>query len=71
LFEAYRLPPGQGVQWPSFMHILLKRLYDSGYIESHEPTFRVTVGNLRATTDIVAITSKGRAFVEEFGLHEL
>jgi hypothetical protein len=53
------------------MHILLKRLYDSGYIESHEPTFRVTVGNLRATTDIVAITSKGRAFVEEFGLHEL
>ena len=70
LFELFRLHPGQGILWPPFMHILLKRLLDSNLISVQEPTGFISTGGLRMTPDTIFITSNGSQFVYDLGLHE-
>jgi hypothetical protein len=71
LFELYRLGPGQGIQWPPFNHILLKRILESGFIQVIQPSGNVLIGGMRANPDHLVLTNKGREFVSELGLHEL
>ncbi|MFH1923016.1 MAG: HNH endonuclease signature motif containing protein [Planctomycetota bacterium] len=72
LFELYRTGPGAVIQWPPFMHILIKRIIEAGYISVQKaPAGSVEIMGMQAHPDSLVITEKGRAFVEELGLHEL
>jgi 5-methylcytosine-specific restriction endonuclease McrA len=78
LFELKRT--GEGMPWVGFNLILLKRIIDSGFIAVHENNSAVTamgieteafVGQIKTSPDIIAITPKGRQFIEELGISEL
>ena len=71
LFELYKLPYDQGLPWLAFQLIFLKRLWDSGFIEIHEMETGSTIGNLKTTPDTIAITDKGRAFIEDLGVEHV
>jgi HNH endonuclease len=71
LFELGRMPTGQGMPWLSFMLILLKRVLDSGFISVHEISSGMTIGNIKTTPDIIAITPRGREFIADLGIAEL
>ena len=69
LFELRALPPGQGIQWPPFNMLLIKRIIDAGYVQMHRTarTF-VMIGGMRSTPDIVVLTDKGQSFIKSLGL---
>jgi len=69
LFELYR--SGRGLMWPPFNHILLKRILDSGFIQIHQPQGGVIIMGMRTNPDTIMLTDKGRAFLNELGVHEL
>lgn len=71
LFDLYQRPDGEGIQWPPFNHILLKRIIEAGLIEIREPSAGVSLGGMRASPDGLFLTHKGRAFLDEIGAHEL
>lgn len=71
LFEIANLPAGQGIHWPAFNKILLKRIIESGLIVVQEQQSGVFLGGMRASPDIVGITPKGRAFISDLGISEL
>jgi hypothetical protein len=71
LFELYKTPQGQGVQWMPFMMILLKRILDSGFIDVHQAPGGVFIHGLRSNPDTLTLTAKGRAFLDELGVTEL
>jgi HNH endonuclease len=77
LFELQKT--GEGMPWVGFNLILLKRIIESGFIAVHEVSVviamgietEVFVGNIKTSPDIIAITPKGRQFIEELGISEL
>lgn len=71
LFELNKIPSGQGIMWPPFMHILLKRLIDSNYIQIIEQSGGVFIGGMKTNPDHLIITPSGRTFLSELGLHEM
>ena len=72
LFEAYALPPGQAILWPPSMNILLKRLLEARYILIQKNPFGgADIGGFQISPDFLMITPEGRAFIVEFGQHEL
>jgi len=71
LFDLYRLRPDRGLPWLSYMLVFLRRLLESGFISVHEEGSGMMVSGIKATPDYIAITPKGRAFIDELGLHEL
>jgi hypothetical protein len=71
LFELSKMPPDTGMPWLQYMLIHLKRLMDSGFISVHESSIGSFVGAIKTTPDMIAITNKGREFIDELGLHKL
>jgi hypothetical protein len=72
LFDLSRMPPNKGMPWIGFNLILLKRVCDSGFLDVHELSgISHTSMGIKASPDIIYLTDKGRAFVQEIGLHEL
>ncbi len=71
LFELFRLPQDQGIMWPPFMMILLKRSLDSGFLNVIQQEGGVFLGGMKSNPDIITLTPKGRKFIEDMGLHEL
>jgi hypothetical protein len=71
LFDLYKLPHNHGLPWLAFQLIFLKRLWDSEFIEMHENPTGSMIGNLKTTPDTIAITDKGRAFIEDLGVEQL
>lgn len=71
LFELNRIPAEQGMMWPPFMHILLKRLIDSNFLQVIQPSGFVSIGGMRSNPDTLVITPQGRTFLNELGLHEM
>jgi hypothetical protein len=80
LFELERR--GEGMPWMGFNLILLNRIIDSGFIAVHEVDSdsvvtvigietEAFVGEIKTSPDIIAITPKGRQFIEELGMREL
>ena len=53
------------------MLVLIRRLLEAGYIHVHEQEGAVILGGLKQSPDFLVITPKGRAFLGEFGEHEL
>jgi HNH endonuclease len=71
LTELYRATSEDGIPWLGFNLILLKRLLDSDFISVQELSSYSSIGDIRTTPDLIFITAKGRAFIDELGVHEL
>jgi hypothetical protein len=48
-----------------------KKALDSGFISVHELSVGSFAGGIKTTPDLIAITPKGREFIDELGLHKL
>ena len=71
MFELNKLEAGQVLLWPNFNLILLKRLSDSGFLDVHNQPHGLTVSGMGVYPCQLSLTTKGRAFMEELGLHEM
>ncbi|KZB64590.1 hypothetical protein AUP42_01460 [Thalassospira lucentensis] len=71
LFELAKKPVGEGMQWPPFIHILLKRITDSELITIEEELEPVIADGMKISPDTLRITQKGRELILELGSHEL
>jgi hypothetical protein len=66
LTELNKLPPKQGLMWPQFNFMLIKRIVDAGYVTITPKNVSVHIGGMPSAPDILQITDKGRAFVESW-----
>ena len=71
LFALFPLPENHGLPWPAYLNLLLKRLFDAGYVNLAEMRTAISIGDIKTTPDILRITPLGRDFIESLGLHEL
>jgi HNH endonuclease len=71
LIELYTSPPDVGKPWLGFTLVFLKRLLDSEFISVQQLGSFSSIGEIRTTPDLIFITAKGRAFVEDLGAIEL
>jgi hypothetical protein len=72
LFELANTPNGQGVQWPSFNLLLIKRIVESRYVKIHPPRGGyVVAGELKLIPYTLTLEEIGRDFLRELGTHEL
>lgn len=62
---------GETIQWPPFMHRLIKRLLDAEFVETTDGNGWVRVSGMPISPDSIYITEKGRQFVRDIGLREL
>jgi len=70
LFELYRLPAGHGAPWPGYLGLLLKRLFDSGYVTMVAAGASISIGNVKTTPDFLVITPNGQKFIDSLGLEQ-
>jgi len=69
LFECYRVPTGNGVMWPPYLMLLVKRLLDSGYIcRVESKSGGVFIGGMKSNPDLLMITELGRQYVNDLGV---
>ena len=59
------------IQWPPFMHRLIKRLLDAEFVEATGQLRAFTVSGMSLSPSKIYITEKGRQFVRDIGLREL
>lgn len=72
IFDLAGMPPGSGVPWMPFMFIFFKRLLDAEYVDIYRSNeISISIGGVETAPAFLLITEKGRAFVQELGLHEL
>ena len=72
LFELGKLQPNQAIVWPPHSLILLKRLLDASFINPlQSETSRFFINEFEVTPYNIFLTNKGRAFINEIGIHEL
>lgn len=71
LFDLLKMPKDQMIQWPPFMHIMLKRVIEAGLVSVHAAQGGVFLMGMRANPDYVKLTDAGRHFLDEIGAHEL
>src|SRR5438876_8050096 len=70
LFELYRAPAGNAIQFPAYMMLLVKRMLEAGYVQRVETPAGVLIGGMKSNPDYLLITDLGRKFIEDLGLHE-
>lgn len=71
IFLLYPLPIGQGIPWLTFQNILLKRLFDSGYVSISPIQSGMSIGPIKTTPDLLVLTQEGRRFIDLLGVDEL
>ena len=77
LFELSHLPKGHGLPWLRFNDLLLKRLFDSKYIDFYEIDSSISIysdvamGSIKTTPDAILITDEGRQFINDISNREL
>lgn len=69
LFEANASSP-ELIKWPPFMTLLIKRICDAGLVDFVQPNRDVFIGRMRADTDDLRITEKGRKYIRDLGSSE-
>ena len=66
LCELASLPPNQGIPWTPYLKLLLKRLFDSGYIVSNDNIgAMIFMNGIQTGPCLIGITDKGRQFFNE------
>lgn len=69
LFELVHLPSNQGIQFPPFLAMLIKRLLDARYvILAKNPNGFASSMGMQLSPDILIITEQGRQFVQSLNL---
>jgi len=68
LFDLYSLPKGKGRPWPQYLNLMLKRLFDSKYVDVSEMMAGMIISGVKSTPDILYITDEGRAFIDSLGI---
>jgi hypothetical protein len=71
LFELIRLPENNALIWPAHSLLLLKRLLDAEYVIPTRSPAHMMISGIDLTPQLIALTDKGRAFINEIGIHEL
>jgi 5-methylcytosine-specific restriction endonuclease McrA len=71
LFELNNLAANQGLQWPPFMLILLKRILESGLIHVEMPRNAAVMGGVTISPCTLTLTQKGRELIEDLEIAEL
>lgn len=72
LFDASKLSEGQALLWPPIMNILIRRVLEAGYLDLRDqPGVHVSLGGLDQTPRLLTLSRRGRAFLDEMGVHEL
>lgn len=71
LFELVRIPANQALIWPAHSLLLLKRLLDAAYVIPSQSSANIMIDGINLTPNLITLTEKGRAFINEIGLHEL
>jgi 5-methylcytosine-specific restriction endonuclease McrA len=71
LFELAKSPRGEGIQWPPFNLLLIKRLIDAGYIAVRKYTWSVQIGGMEAAPCVLIAEDAGLAFLQRLGTHEI
>jgi len=71
LFDLNSLPEHGSRPFPEYLGLLIKRLIDSEFVALYAPSSGLAIGAMGGTVDVgpsaLAITKKGRAFVEALG----
>lgn len=63
LFETYKLPVGQGLLYPAFCELFVKRLLDAGYVTIGPSGYNVNLSGVQLGPSVLSITVSGRSFV--------
>ena len=71
LFDANVCESGQSIQWPPFMRILIKRIYEAGFVDFTQKEGGVFISGMRTDPDDLFITDKGREFIINLGSREI
>lgn len=71
LFELAKKQPGEQIQFPNFMRILIRRIEEAAYVAVEEKGTFFRVNDMAMGPDNVRLTEKGRAFLSELGVHDL
>lgn len=71
MFELFKLPENGAIMWPPANHMLIKRILESGLVGVQRPSGGVVLMGMQASPDHLYLTSKGRQYVIDLGLHEL
>ena len=72
LLMLFNAPEGARYPWMPYLGIFFNRCLEAGYLSiSQQQNMRVITGGVDTTPTFVSITSAGRAFVTDLGLHEL
>lgn len=68
LLELGKRGPDEGMPWPSFNFMLLKRLFDAGYVLGNDLGQHMRIGAFSMNLLLIRITQPGRDFIESLSL---
>ena len=72
MFDLYRAGPEAGAPWAPYMLIFFKRALESGFLDVIRPAGIQTYEmGIETTKMFLLLTDRGRAFIQELGMHEL
>lgn len=71
LFELFKTGHSQGLPFPTYLSLLIKRLLDAGFVKIIETKSGMWVGPVKTNPDFLVITEKGREFVELLGVKDI
>ena len=70
LFELSKARPGQGLPFPTYLDLLIRRLLDAGFVRIVQNKTGMWVGPVKTTPDFLLITDKGREFLQALSNEE-
>lgn len=68
LFEAVKLPKDQGLFYPAFCQLFVKRLLDAGYVQLQRSGYNMNMSGVEMGPSLLLATDNGRSFVESIGI---
>ena len=71
LFELYNNDDGAKFEFPPFMHLLIKRIMDSGFVFVVQDQSSVRVSGMRINPDYLVLTGKDREFISHLDKNDL
>lgn len=71
LFELYRLPERTGIPFLTHQSLMIKRILELQYVGIQEMASGVSIGPIKASPDILFLTTEGRDFVNSLGIKTL
>ena len=67
----FEISDGRTIWWPSYMHLLIKRLVDAAYVEVIRERVWIEIFDMPIQPESICITDKGRKFIQDIGSREM